>query len=215
MPAFPLIRHVSARVTPMLLRTPLSANQVTALSLVFGLAGVACMAAGNWRWSVGGAVLLVVDYILDNCDGEIARIKNQCSDFGRRFDSFVDWIVHAAFFAALGYGVSQSTGQAFWLWLGIAAMVGATVNFAIGQYFEQSAAVDHETADSPEESADPSGPGEWILFAFRELSRADFCFLVLILALLDVIWVLVPLGAIGAQAYWMTQFFRAARKFHV
>ncbi|MBT3360141.1 MAG: CDP-alcohol phosphatidyltransferase family protein [Rhodospirillales bacterium] len=215
MPVFPLIRHVSARVTPVLLRTPVSANQVTALSLVFGLAGVACMAVGDWHWSMGGAVLLIVDYILDNCDGEIARFKDQCSDFGRRFDSFVDWIVHAAFFAALGYGVSQSTGQGFWLWLGMAAMVGATVNFAIGQYFDRRAAENNETTDSPEESADPSGLGEWVLFAFRELSRADFCFLVLILAVFDLIWVLVPLGAIGAQAYWITQFFRATRKFHV
>ncbi|MBL6945414.1 MAG: CDP-alcohol phosphatidyltransferase family protein [Rhodospirillales bacterium] len=215
MPVFPVIRHVSARVTPVLMRTPVSANQVTALSLGFGLAGVACMAVGEWQWSVAGAVLLVVDYILDNCDGEVARLKNQCSDFGRQFDSFVDWIVHAAFFAALGYGVSRATGQGLWLWLGIAAMVGATLNFLVGRYFESRAAEDHETADSPDDSAEPSGLGEWLLFAFRELSRADFCFLVLILALFDVVWVLVPLGAIGAQAYWITQFFRAARKFHV
>ncbi len=119
------------------------------------------------------------------------------------------------FFAELGYGVSQSTGEVIWLWLGVVAMVGATVNFAISQYFDPRATPGHPTVDSPEESADPSGIGEWVLFAFRELFRADFYFLVLILAVFDIIWVLVPLGAIGAQAYWMAHFFRAARKFHV
>ena len=41
------------------------------------------------------------------CDGEIARIKDQCSYFGMRYDSFVDFIVHVAFFACLGIGVAE------------------------------------------------------------------------------------------------------------
>ena len=32
-------------------------------------------------------------YVLDNCDGEIARLKDQCSTFGMWFDTLVDWIV--------------------------------------------------------------------------------------------------------------------------
>lgn len=50
----------------------------------------------------GGGVLPFVACALDNCDGEIARLKNQATRFGERFDSFTDWVVHATFFAALG-----------------------------------------------------------------------------------------------------------------
>ena len=108
---FPLIRHLSGRVTPVLARFPVSANQITAVSLLFGLGCAWCLMQGGRAFAVAGAALLVIDYVLDNCDGEIARLKNQCSEFGMRFDSFVDWIVHAVFFAALGIGVAGTTGE--------------------------------------------------------------------------------------------------------
>jgi phosphatidylglycerophosphate synthase len=209
MTALPLIRQVSTRVTPWLARTPLSANQVTALSLVLGL-GAVWGAAENRP--VLAALLLVAAYVLDNCDGEIARLKNQTSAFGRFFDSFVDWIVHAALFAGLGIGASRSLGGDLWLWLGWTAFAGATLNYAIGQYFDFTRP---RPDRAPEESPKPQSAGEWLLFAFRELSRADFCFLFLALALFDLAWLLVPAGAIGAQVYWATQFLAAARRFHV
>ena len=108
---FPIVRHLSFRVTPLLARTPVSANQVTFLSLVSGLGCNWAIMQGDHAWAVVGGLLMVMTYILDNCDGEIARIKDQCSAFGMRFDSFVDWVVHATFFAALGVGVSATTGR--------------------------------------------------------------------------------------------------------
>ncbi len=35
------------------------------------------------------------------------------------------------------------------------------------------------------------------------------------LAALDLIWVLLPLGAVGAQVYWVTRFIRGAGEYHV
>ena len=52
-------------------------------------------------------------------------------------------------------------------------------------------------------------------FAFRKLTRADFCFIVLALALFDVVWVLLPAGAVGAQVYWLARFQRGAGDYHV
>jgi hypothetical protein len=54
-----------------------------------------------------------------------------------------------------------------------------------------------------------------MLMTFREFARADFCFIVLALALIDLTWILLPAGAIGAHVYWMTQFVRGARDYHV
>jgi phosphatidylglycerophosphate synthase len=211
---FPLVRHLSVRVTPVLARLPVSANQITAASLLFGLGCAWCLMQGGRAMAVAGAVFLVIDYVLDNCDGEIARLKNQCSEFGMHFDSFVDWIVHAAFFAALGIGA----GGDLWLWLGWIAAAGCTVNYLAGFLIKWRAAARNEVtaAELPPEDADkPANWKEWLLYAFRELARADFCFLVLVLALFDLTWVLLPAGAIGAQVYWATQFLRRAREFHV
>jgi phosphatidylglycerophosphate synthase len=216
----PLIRHLSARLTPLLLGSPFSANQITAASLVAGLAASACMLAGAWAWAVAGGVFLVVGYVLDNCDGEIARLKGQSSEFGRHFDTFVDWVVHTAFFAALGFGVAVARGADVWQWLGWIAAAGGTINYGVGLLAE----VRRRPAPGP--AGDGSGPAtaagrrpegwsDWAIYAFRELSRADFCFIVLALAAFDVTWVLLPMGALSAQVYWLTQFVRGAKDFRV
>lgn len=220
-PVFPLIRHLSIRVTPALAATPMSANQITAASLLAGLGCTWAMMQGGWMVAVVGAVLLVVAYVLDNCDGEIARLKNQCSEFGMRFDSFVDWIVNAAFFAGLGIGVHRATGDAWWEWMGWIAFAGSTINYAIGWLVELRArrrkgqAYDTTGREAAEQARRPETWYEWMVFAFRELSRADFCFIVLLLAVLDVHWLLLPAGAIGSQVYWATQFVKGANEYHV
>ena len=81
--------------------------------------------------------------------------------------------------------------------------------------------LEHQREEQEEQEEDekedilPATPLLWVIYFLRELSRADFCFLVLFLALFGGLWVLLPAGAIGAQIYWMTQFVRGARQFHV
>ncbi|TAN49066.1 MAG: CDP-alcohol phosphatidyltransferase family protein, partial [Rhodospirillales bacterium] len=198
---FPLVRYLSRWTTPVLIRLPVTANQVTAASMVLGLLAALAFA---WNAPLTGAVLLIATYVLDNCDGEVARTKNQCSEFGKYFDSFVDWVVHTAFFLGLGFGVAAQNQSDVWAWLGYAAAAGGTINYAIGLYFEKADAKEKVAAHEPPHQ--PQGPMEWTVFIFRELSRADFCFLVLLLALFDGLWLLLPAGAIGAQVYWGLQF---------
>ena len=220
-PLFPMIRHLSKIITPVLLCFPVSANQITATSLVTGLGASLCVMKGDGFWDIAAGFLFLITYTLDNCDGEIARIKNQCSSFGMRFDSFVDWVVHSSLFAAMGYGAAERFENELWVWLGVVAAMGGTLNYALGFYIDS---LDKATAESEEAwkviktgkfSRNPESILEWSLFVFRELMRADFCFIFLALALVDSVWLLVPLGAIGSQIYWITQFIRGASDFHV
>lgn len=215
-PLFPVVRHLSDRVTPLLARLPVTANQITTVSLLAGLATAWCLFEGGYDLGVIGAGLLIVCYVLDNCDGEIARLKGQTSTFGMHYDTCVDWIVHTAFFAALGLGWARTAGDEIWMWMGWIAAAGGTINYVLGQILERhdNLAAEAEDAGSIEESDQPQTPFEWIIYIFRELTRADFCFLVLALAAFDVLWVLLPAGAIGAQVYWILLCLRRARKFH-
>ena len=176
---------------------------------------------------MAGAGLLFFCYLLDNCDGEIAVLKNQCSEFGRRFDDFADAVVHSAFFIGLGIGIMRASGEDIWLWLGLIAAAGATFNYFIVVAREIVAhmrpkpnAVQQSAPSAPVRQPDTSGPirpvgaGQWALFIFRESFRADFCFIVLALALVGHTWLLLPAAAVGAQAYWVTHFCKIARKFH-
>ena len=147
---FPLIRHISLRTTPMLLKTTLTANQVTLISMLLGLAAAGLFAQGDFKTQFAGSLVFFMSYLLDNCDGEIARAKKQSSKTGQMFDSFVDWVVHAAFFIGLGWGVAGSTGQDFWFWLGISGGAGASINYFLGLYavMKQNDAVEDGDPDN-------------------------------------------------------------------
>jgi phosphatidylglycerophosphate synthase len=220
-PLFPLIRQISKRVTPFLLLTPLTANQLTLISLVLGCGAAWMLMQGTQVAVWQGAILLFGAYVLDNCDGEVARARGQASPFGAAFDDVADWLVNTLFFVGLGYGYADFTGERIWWWLGIAAGAGGTCNYFLAQWFkfrDRRAALEVDADDDIDEDADETSPttlGGWLIFAFRELARADFCFLVLILAALDGLWLLLPAGAIGAQVYWMMSFVREARRYHV
>ncbi|MBT5048713.1 MAG: CDP-alcohol phosphatidyltransferase family protein [Rhodospirillaceae bacterium] len=214
---FPLTRHFSYWLTPVLMRTPLTPNQVTALSLLAGLGGACGFAQGTWIGGVWGGALLVLCYTLDNCDGEIARLKKLSSEWGAHFDDVVDWLVDGAFFAALGYGTYVATGNIIWLWLGLAATAGATIDYGIDLILNARARNDPAEKSREQEATDVRKPEDWrdwLIYIFHKLSRADFCVIVLTLAVFDIAWILVPLGAIGAQAYWITDLFKRARGWH-
>ena len=216
---FPLIRHISHRVSPLLIVMPVSANLVTTASLLVGLCACWYLTKGTYEDTLIGALLFLICYILDNSDGEIARAKNQCTTFGKHYDTFVDWVVHTGFFACLGWGIAQSAGQTTWLWLGLSAAAGGRINYFVGLFldFRRNAQIrdDIGLSDVPgQQTAVPQSPAQWAIFILRELSRADFCFIVLVLALFDQMWLLLPAAAIGAQVYWITQFVDGVREYH-
>ena len=222
---FPLIRHLSVRLTPLLARLPFSANQITLASLLLGLGCAWAVMQEGAAMAVTSGVMLVLCYLLDNCDGEIARLKDQCTTLGAFFDTFVDWIVHAAFFAALGLGAAATSGDDLWVWLGGTAAMGSTINYVIRFMYDWrlhragAKARDFDCDFTGRAVATPSqrpeGWRQWVVFCFRELCRADFCFIVLGLAFFNALWLLLPLCAVGAQVYWMTQLVRGARDYHV
>jgi phosphatidylglycerophosphate synthase len=210
------VRHLSSRATPWIARTSLTPNHLTTGSLLAGIAAGAALANGGQRGAISAGVLLVVSYVLDNCDGEIARLKSLSTRFGMVFDSVTDWLVHAAFFAGLGYGTAVATGNPLWGWLGAAAVLGTTINSALSIPREVRIALSGEP--SPPTLAAPEASAGWLdrlVYVLRELSRADFCFLVLALALLDLTWYLLPAAALGAQAYWLLGLLEGARRYHV
>ncbi len=209
---------MSYRLTPLLLKTPVTPNQITAVSLLLGLLCAACFISGNYSFGIIGALLLTLSYTFDNCDGEVARIKKMSSDLGAKFDDMADWIVDASFFAALGYCTSQHLHQSFWFWLGCAAAAGAFIDYIIQVLYH---AKNEEKKDSKtrEEQAiktkQPNDILDWVIYIFHKLSRADFCIIVLILAVCNVTWILLPCAAIGAQIFWFTDLFERSWGYHV
>lgn len=213
---FPLVRQLSYRLTPVLLKMPITPNQITALSLLFGILCAVCFMLGNYIFSIIGALFLTISYTLDNCDGEVARFKKMSSEFGAKFDDMVDWMVDASFFAALGYGTSQAMEQPIWFWLGCAAAAGAFIDYLVDLFYYARHKKKQDSITREERAIDfkqPVNTVDWLIYIFHKLSRADFCIIVLVLALFNVTWILLPFAAVGAQVYWITDLFDRARGF--
>ena len=207
---FPLIRNLSPPLTRFLLPLPIDPNLITTASLLAGIAAAWALALGSHHWILTGAMLFLVCYVLDNVDGEVARTKDQCTSFGAQYDTFVDWIVNAAFFVGLGWGAMVTTSNEIWLWFAGSAAIAATINYLIS-FSDSSEEDDTDASPAPR----PQGIAQWSAFILREMFRADFCFIVLALALFDIVHFLLPPAAIGAHAFWMARFVKGARKFHV
>jgi len=214
----PLSRMMGYYLSLLMVRLPISANQVTFISMLVGLTGCILFMKGELIWNVYGSLLLVLSYVLDYCDGVIARLKDQCSPFGAAFDDFVDWLVDTGIFAGLGYGTWIADGNIWWLWLGLIAAAGSTIDYIVdlirvNRFAQARKAAEKEAASEPvaEEEPEEGGAktlGQKLFYIFHTLSRAEFCFIVLILSAFDVVWILLPFGAIGAQAFWLGDLFR-------
>jgi phosphatidylglycerophosphate synthase len=65
-----------------------------------GIVGAVELARGHL---VAAAVLVQLKTVLDNADGQLARLSGRVTPFGRYLDSECDLLVNAALFAALGW----------------------------------------------------------------------------------------------------------------
>ncbi|HEX5173064.1 MAG TPA: CDP-alcohol phosphatidyltransferase family protein [Gaiellaceae bacterium] len=76
--------------------------------LAAGAAGFAAAVELERGSLVAAALLVQLKTLLDNADGQLARLTGRISAFGRYLDSEVDLLVNAALFAALGWWAGQA-----------------------------------------------------------------------------------------------------------
>jgi phosphatidylglycerophosphate synthase len=123
-------RTISGWLSPGLVKTPVTPNQVTVASLLTGLVGAWVLGSESWLASFCGLLLFQASVILDHVDGELARLKYQFSAFGKWLDNWSDHVVDLAVVGMLTWRAAESGGGAL-IGLGIAAAVGVTGSFLL------------------------------------------------------------------------------------
>ena len=106
-------------VVRLLYPTRVTPNQITFLSLVFGLLSAGFYAFGGSDALLWGAVFLYGKVFLDNIDGSLARVRGTSSRFGRFLDSLADFIVTVLVYIGISFYLVQLTGDSGFWFLGL------------------------------------------------------------------------------------------------
>lgn len=185
-------RRISRSLTRKIIKTPITPNQLTIVSLAIGLEAAGCFLFGGYVMGLLGAVLLLLSACIDCSDGEIARLKFMESQFGRRLDIVCDNLVHLAVFFAIGMGLYGSTDKSLFILLGSLAVLGSLICFILL---------------SPKIMSSKSQCGHLKVFLERNkslvdrLANRDFTYLLFIMALAGSLDIFIGLTALGANVF--------------
>ncbi|MEU8841713.1 DUF5941 domain-containing protein [Streptomyces roseus] len=117
-------------------RRGLTPNQVTTASLITALIAAGCAATGERGGYIAAGVLLLVSFVLDCTDGQLARYSLQYSTMGAWLDATFDRAKEYSFYAGLALGAARN-GDDVWA-LALGAMILMTCRHVVDFAFNEA-----------------------------------------------------------------------------
>ena len=180
-------RHLSRRISLVLVRWGVHPNLVTAAGTLVGLVGAGLLASADRPLQVLGALVFIFATVLDGCDGEVARLSLRTSKLGGRLDLIGDNVVNAAVFLAIGYASFRAEPTSLFLAAVGTALVGLALATAAGFWYSTWLS--------------RSGRQEAIRDTYESLVSRDFAYLILLLAALGKLSWFVWAAALGSNLF--------------
>jgi phosphatidylglycerophosphate synthase len=201
-------RGISLPISIALIRTPLTANQLSVILVAIGFYSAWLFSIGHYWTGVLGGFLSLAASVLDGCDGEIARLKYQESALGCWIETVGDYSYYIAIFTGLTIGaVRQTQWQGFYYFGGL-AVCGTLLTFALLIYLRTRI-----TAGRPEKLHAVAGdrfqaePSTWSRIVWRIsflATRSAMPYGIMAFALCFALPGIVVLAAIGSNIYWIS-----------
>ncbi|GAA3777359.1 hypothetical protein GCM10022206_15310 [Streptomyces chiangmaiensis] len=117
-------------------RRGLTPNQVTTASLLTALIAAGCAATGTRGGFVAAGILLILSFVLDCTDGQLARYSLQYSTLGAWLDATFDRAKEYAYYAGLALGAARG-GDDVWA-LALGAMILQTCRHVVDFAFNEA-----------------------------------------------------------------------------
>ena len=187
-----ITRFFSRQLTRLFLKTPLSPNMITILSLFIGLISAIFFIQGTHQNNMIGAGLLLLSAWVDCTDGEVARLKFLESKIGGILDIICDNLVHFAVFFAIGMGLYQSTGNNIFVLLGALAVFGSLISFLL-----LSSSIINKKEMASANTADPKKKNTLT----DTLANRDFIYFLFFMSLIGRVDVFIYITAFGSNIF--------------
>ena len=201
-------RRMSLPISVALMRTPLTANQLSVALVAIGCYSAWLFSVGHYWTGVLGAFLSLAASILDGCDGEIARLKYQESALGCWIETAGDYSYYVAIFVGLTIGAVRQTHVEPFYWIGALALAGSLLCFAFLIFLRNRI-----TAGRPERlhsiarerfTAEPTFWSRLIWRLSFTATRSAMPYGIFAFSLIYALPAIVILAAIGANVYWIS-----------
>jgi len=108
------------QIVRLLYSSPITPDQITWLALFCSIISFGFFISMSENSIILGGVFLYLKAFLDNVDGNLARVRDKTSRFGRFFDSLVDFISTSLAYGGLTWRTIQENGDPNFWFLGIA-----------------------------------------------------------------------------------------------
>ncbi len=182
-----IIRKISGFISGFLSRTPVTPNQVTIISLILGIISGIFFSLGEHTYTITAGLLYFLSTVFDQCDGEVARLKQMETEFGRKLDIIVDAIANAVIVIGITIAVYVKMNFALVIIAGFLAVTGISISLLLTTYFSHDSKKDTGTKEM-----------------LDKLNNKDFFYIIMLLSVIfnQMIWFLLIM-AVGTNIYWI------------
>lgn len=102
-------RRISNRITKLLIKTPITPNQISIFNLLLTVFTAWLISFGKPLNTILGGLLFQLTSILDGCDGEVAQIKLKDSKLGAYMDTVTDHVSYFFFISGAALGAYNAS----------------------------------------------------------------------------------------------------------
>ncbi len=182
-----IIRKISGFISGLLIKTPVTPNQVTIVSLILGIISGVLFSFGGHAYTIDAGILYFLSTVFDQCDGEVARLKQMETEFGRKLDIIVDAIANAVIVIGITIAVYVKMGSVLVIIIGFLAITGISISIILVTYFSNKNKKDTGTKEM-----------------LDKLNNKDFFYIIMLLSVIfnQMIWFLLIM-AVGTNIYWI------------
>jgi len=115
-------RLFSIYPTALFIKLRLAPNFISLLAITGAITGGVLLIFGSHHCLIIGAVVLMLSFMLDCSDGEVARYTGKLTPYGNYLEGIYTHILFIAILAGLGIGTYRLSGNMMMLWFGISAL---------------------------------------------------------------------------------------------